>query len=469
MKDKKNNNRILPLLLSVLAVILVLGFCLSASGASITLKVGFYPLEGFFELDSDNNPSGYGVEYLEKVSEYSGIQFQYVPSETWENLGCMMRSKEIDIMMPVQDTPVHPEQYVYSTDNIMHSFFALMTTKNRDDLYFEDYEKFSDLKIAVDKYTMEDENLEEYITSHGLEKNLKVYGGYDLCLGAVKNGEADALISNVMDMTDELKILDKFGITRNYIIMRRDDSRFAALDKAISKIKVNEPYFDANIYGKFFPQRAFLPFTKEETQLIESKAPLTVAVYSDKKPIVYFDSEKRKFEGIAVDMLRLVGEKTGLTFNFIGIAANENPQSSFDEKSADFCITVDDAQYCGNGIEISISQPLFMSPMDFVGKTGKELSREEHLNIAVSDKTQNIESIIHRSFKDASIIEFTGAEAAFAAVRSGNADLYAGSKFIANYQRLNPANSQLSSMPFINSSQSYSVASGKPNSEMLIS
>ena len=41
------------------------------------VKVGFIELDGFFEGNSGAE-SGYGVEVINKITQYSGLKFQYI-------------------------------------------------------------------------------------------------------------------------------------------------------------------------------------------------------------------------------------------------------------------------------------------------------------------------------------------------------------------------------------------------------
>lgn len=63
---------------------------------NITLRVAYYPLTGFFEYDEDGNEVGYGVELLDMISKYSGIEFEYVAAESWKTRKkCCLKMRQI--------------------------------------------------------------------------------------------------------------------------------------------------------------------------------------------------------------------------------------------------------------------------------------------------------------------------------------------------------------------------------------
>lgn len=55
----------------------------STKGNGATLKVAFYPLTGFFEYDDNGQEVGYGVDFLNMISMYTGIHFEYVKADSW--------------------------------------------------------------------------------------------------------------------------------------------------------------------------------------------------------------------------------------------------------------------------------------------------------------------------------------------------------------------------------------------------
>ena len=70
---------------SVLAGFLILLCVLVASAFPVsaerepqtTVRVGCVDIDNFLVTDRNGNVSGYGAEYLEKIAEYTGWQYEY--------------------------------------------------------------------------------------------------------------------------------------------------------------------------------------------------------------------------------------------------------------------------------------------------------------------------------------------------------------------------------------------------------
>lgn len=61
--------------------------------STVKLKVGFCRLDGFFEYDSNGDECGYGVDYLNEISKFSSIHFDYsyIKVKSWEELPGLLK------------------------------------------------------------------------------------------------------------------------------------------------------------------------------------------------------------------------------------------------------------------------------------------------------------------------------------------------------------------------------------------
>ena len=62
-----------------------------------TIKIG-YDANSHFIQEKDNEYYGYGVEYLNKVSEYTDWEYEYVNVESWQDSFEKLRNGEIDLI-----------------------------------------------------------------------------------------------------------------------------------------------------------------------------------------------------------------------------------------------------------------------------------------------------------------------------------------------------------------------------------
>ena len=62
-----------------------------------TIRIGYIDYGGFIDLDENGEYTGYGVELLDKIAEYTGWKYEYV-YDTWDNILKKLESGEIDMI-----------------------------------------------------------------------------------------------------------------------------------------------------------------------------------------------------------------------------------------------------------------------------------------------------------------------------------------------------------------------------------
>lgn len=248
----------------------------SAENTSAELRVAFYPLDGFFEYDAAGKETGYGVDLLNKISQYTGISFTYVPAQSWEETKYMLMSGAADVRMPATEPSAPSPHLDYTQHGILDTYLAILTLKSRSDLIYEDYDSLQILRYGVSSNLYQTSSAQDYLAALGItEQQLQFYDGYNACRAALDSGAVDAVISNIMDMTDDMKQLARLEARSNYISMLIGQEALVRLNDALSRIKLEDPAFLPNLYAKWFPERVTTPLSKEELTYLASLDCLT--------------------------------------------------------------------------------------------------------------------------------------------------------------------------------------------------
>lgn len=282
---------------------------------TVTLRVAFYPLDGFFEYDAQGRETGYGVELLDRLTHYTGIRFTYVPAESWESTKGMLLNDEADVRMPGTQPASPSQQLGYTRRSVLDTCYAMLTLVTRDDLVYEDTDDFSRLKVALTESQYQTLEIQNYLSQLNLtEKNLVFYHGYNDCRDALKAGKVDALLTNIMDMEADMKLLAKFSSCSNYISMTRDNPYLDVLDEALYQLNMQEPTFLAGLYTKWFPERAVTPLNREEQACLDSVDSLCF-YFSDSQGYLSRRGEDGSYMGLYPALAQKVCDKLGLEYH----------------------------------------------------------------------------------------------------------------------------------------------------------
>ncbi|MDD3367347.1 MAG: transporter substrate-binding domain-containing protein [Lachnospiraceae bacterium] len=142
-----------------------------AAGNGRRVKVGVYEMEGFHSFRDDGECVGYDVDYLNKIADITGWKYEYVKADNWSDAMYMLDHGVIDLLAPAQMSPERVVEYGFS-NQIGKDYGALLAMADRDDLIYEDFEHFSNLKWGAEKNTSYVGLLETYAKNHGFKADI---------------------------------------------------------------------------------------------------------------------------------------------------------------------------------------------------------------------------------------------------------------------------------------------------------
>ncbi len=419
-----NIKRIAALLLAVVFCTAAALPALAAGTPQKTLVVAFTELPGFFEYDDEHEMAGYALDYFKELSVHTGYRFTFVDVGAWENAFPALKSGEVDIVVP-STAPADPDAspYIRSKAHIIENYMAVMALSSSDGLYYEDYDTINGLKIAMTPSVQRANSVQELFAERELSPQTVLFDTTDECKAALENGTVDAIISNIMDVEADYKTLAKFGYSDGLIAMRRGcEDELATLNDALQSIQSNHPFFEATLSAKWFPERSVTPYTKEEARLIESHSDFSVVVAPDRYPVTYLDESTGEFSGIAIDILNLLAEKTGLSFHYQSGGVLTSPFDSVGNPDVDLVLTSLSEVDADHGAVSFVTNDIFASDVDFATRGGAALPMDRNPVIAVPNSFRGLVSALTREVPDIEILSFGTIEECIRAVRSGQAD-----------------------------------------------
>ena len=112
MSGKKRNVMLFVLLFTLLLGVIVPVQAQSYGGTK-TIRVAYREDADFINKSSSGVYKGYGVEYLNKISQYTGWRYEYI-NESWENQLVDLKSGKVDLICNAQKTEAREKDYDFS-------------------------------------------------------------------------------------------------------------------------------------------------------------------------------------------------------------------------------------------------------------------------------------------------------------------------------------------------------------------
>lgn len=283
-----------------------------------TVRIGYIGYDGFITETADGSYKGYGVEYLEKIAEYTGWEYEYV-FDSWEHHMQALRDGEIDFICHAQKTPEREQEYLFSKYAIGSESNVLYAREDDDRYYYNDFEAFDGMRIAVLADSYQNMEFSNYAEKKGFAFSFLPYATSDDCFWALDAGIVDAVAMGSLGLRTEYKVICRFGSDPFYFMAGKENQELVdELDDALSQITAAGSSFAADLYQKYYGDMAAeqeVVLTREEAAYIAQADAIQVAFLPSRKPFSYLD-ENGEIAGITVDILKLIEERSGLSFTY---------------------------------------------------------------------------------------------------------------------------------------------------------
>jgi len=203
-----------------LAVCLLLGTCLTAAGAKEkrTVRVAFFPMEGYHEKLSDGRYAGMDAEYLDSLCGYANWQIRFVECVSWDEALRLLSARKVDLVGTAQYSPERAENFQYADLSSGYTF-GIIAAGSDSPLAYEDFQAMENITFGMVKtYVRRDEFL-QYMQDNGVSApRIREYDSTRDLQQALDSGEIDAMVHTFMEIRDGQRLVGRFAPRPFYYI-----------------------------------------------------------------------------------------------------------------------------------------------------------------------------------------------------------------------------------------------------------
>lgn len=438
MYRKQTNRRWLRWLCLCLACTFILPSAALAQKPK-TVRVGFYGKEGFHAVDGAGRHSGYDYEYLLKLAEYTGWQYEFVEG-TWEECQEMLTRGEIDLLGGLEKTAEREDAVMFSDIPVLETAACLLQPAQEKPYAFEDFSAFDGMRIGVLAGSTVVDALESYSRKQGFRYQLMEYESETDLKAALYAEYIDcACLTSVRDLSAYTAVA-YFGYSSLYYAISPQRTDLAAeLNRALKEISVSEPEFRAELYRKYFEHTHSIAFTQEEQDYIRQSAPIEVALYEQIGTLVgSYDSDTGACSGIMVDVMELLSQRTGLPFTYTEIPADMLPQGYLKEHPHAVIAPALLNSMISLGGEYLYLEPIITGQMITVAHADTPVELDGNFVLAVPRGLQYRADRLSYEFPNAEIVACDSHSSGLQMVADGEADMALVNEITAAYQMQSP-------------------------------
>jgi len=401
----------------------------SQSGSQKVIRVGI--------PDNDTTTkSGYGYasttymkDYLQAVAEYANWNYVYVYG-TWSELADDVKAGKVDLLMDVSETPERLKYFNYSSESMGTELSYLVAPKDTS-MSYNDFEAFNGITVGYESDSTIIESLKAYGKEKGFMVTAKAYKDGPEMYKAMEQGEVDAVAqTNLYDMPSAYVILAKFSPKPVYIVTSKQRPELKSeLDDAMAQLFSYNPSFNADIYELHLGRISSntVEFTKEEKAYLKTKPVVNVFYETNWAPFEYDDNGTA--EGITPDIIRALGEETGIHFKFVLTSSTQSVYDSING-SQDAIMAVSYDYLWAKSHDLLVTEPYIYGSVMRVTATEKK----EPENVAVI-KGGYLANRVKSEYPELKQIDYDTAAECMDAVLNGHADCTFINYYQANYYK----------------------------------
>ena len=430
----------------IFAVCLFFSMALNTEAAGRTLKVGYVGYANFIYKDKAGRMNGYGVEYLNKIAEYTNVQYEYVPGN-WGQCLQRLADKQIDLVCVSKFDAARAQSFTYATQSFGRIEGILYTKATNNNLYYDDFTNFNGCKIGFLKASLNAKYVEDYAKKHNFTYTSVFYDDDNRMADALNSGEVDLIAADHLARHDDFKMVGKFSSKPIFLMSYQNNDFMDDFNHAMSEISLQDPTYSNDLFQKYYgTQLNALCLTREEAAYIAKAGEIVVGQIPNRYVMSNVGADG-KLTGINEDTLARIAKITGLKLVSKPIDVNTTPLGNLLDKKIDLAMGVVDYVNFRNNPKLQLSIPYITSTVAVVMRNGEIYERGKTYNIGIKKSFQFMREFMAAEHPELKITLFETTPELLDAVKDRKVDMMMDNVNVTRYLLQKPRYSELQIVP----------------------
>ena len=411
------------------------------------VKVGIYEMDGFHSFDEYGNPQGYGIDYLNVLTGVTGWTYEYVEASDFSDACIKLENHEIDLLAPVMMTTERREKFAFSEIDLGTEYTVLVTTPDRDDLYYEDTVAFDGLRVAVvHGYPLTDFFI-DYMNAQGFNSELVYFNTIEESKAALESGVVDAMVDSIVDMEKEHKLLARFSPQPFYFVTYKGNTQFLnELNNAMNRIQNTYPTLLDELLINYYPIYELQFYTREEMEYVKNIDKIKVAYVADRKPLSFTD-ENGELDGISRAVFDRVSELSGIEFDYVELPVGSITYDYLLSQDIQLLTGVEYNSANMNSKGIFLSRPYMEARKVMVSRAEFVYENGGNYKLGVIAGSQTLHKVLNSQYPNLELINYETLDECFQALYKKEIDMLIQNQYVVEAVLAKPVYSTFTVVP----------------------
>ncbi|WP_253288471.1 transporter substrate-binding domain-containing protein [Blautia sp. MSJ-19] len=391
---------------------------------SQVVRVGWYE-DSYHITDKNGNRSGYGYEYEQAVSAYTGWDYEYVQG-SWEELFQKLQNGEIDMMSALFYTDERAETMLFSDQPMGEEKYYLYADLTNSDISASDLSTLNGKSIGMMEGSVQTTQFSEWEKKYNVKTNHVFVDSIDQAKELLEKHEIQGVISTETSIWVDAglsSVVTTGGSEIYYGISKNRPDIKEELDSAMRSMENDKPFYSDKLYEEYIATQSVAVLSKEEQEWLKQHGAIRIGYLKDDPGFSATDSKNGELVGVLNDYMDYAKNSLGQTLKFeiVGFDTQEEQIQALKNDKIDMIFHVNQNPYYAEKNNISLSNTVLSVPLAVVTSLeGFDESKEN--TIAVPKENAKFKWYVSYSYPDWKIIECDSLKDAEKMVQEDKAD-----------------------------------------------
>ena len=389
-----------------------------------TVRVGWYE-DSYHITDKNGDRSGYGYEFEQAVSAYTGWDYEYVTGD-WTELVEMLQNGEIDLMSALSYTDERARTMLFSDQAMGKERYYLYADLANTDISAADLSTLNGKSIAMMEQSVQTTQFCEWEEKYQISTKHVFVDSIDQAKELLAAHEIQGVISTETSIWVDVgmsAIVTTGGSEIYYGINKKRPDLKEELDSAMRSMENDKPFYSDELYKQYIATQSTAVLSSQEKEWLEGHGAIRLGYLNNDPGFSTVDAKNGQLTGVINDYVDYAKDCLGQTLNFelTGFDTQEEQIEALQQNNIDMIFHVSQNPYYAEQNRLSLSNTVLSIPLAVI--TAQNAFNENAENtVAVSKEDTKFKWYISYNYPEWNVVEYDSDSEAEKAVQSGQAD-----------------------------------------------
>lgn len=398
----------------------------TAQSQSEVVKAAWYE-DSYHITDKNGSRSGYGYEYEQAVSAYTGWDYDYVTGN-WEELLEKLQNDEIDLMSSLSYTDERAKTMLFSDLPMGEEKYYLYADLANSDISASDISSLNGQSIAMMENSVQATQFYDWEEKYHIKTKHVFVNSIDSAMKMFAKHEVQGVISTETSIWVNTGLSAVFTIGGSeiyYGINKNRPDLKEELDSAMRAMENDKPFYSDDLYKQYIATQSVAALSSDEQEWLKQHGAIRIGYLENDPGFSAVDAQSGKLMGVVNDYIEYAWNcfDQPLKFNLTGLDSQEALIQAVRDDKIDMIFHVNQNPYYAEENGVALSNTVLSIPLAAV--TAQAAFDESAENtVAIAKENSKYKWYVTYNYPNWNIKEYNSIKDAEQAVRNGKADCF---------------------------------------------